>query len=176
MARYMMTERFSELSIMPSPDVDAIEALESGWIQRQIDRVGAVIDARLAKRYAVPFGGPPAPAASVRSDVPEILEDWITAIVTARAYAKRGVNPSSGDLWFAEMVITPAREAALAVAEAANSETGLFDLPLLASVAPAGNATRGGPLAYTERSPYVHTDVQQAAGRDDDERGEGENL
>lgn len=174
MARYMLTSRFAELSIMPSPDVDAIEALESGWTQRQIDRVGAALDARLAKRYAVPFGGEPSPGQSpLRSDVPEVIEDWITSIVTARAYAKRGVNPSSGDLWFTEMVIGPAKQAAAEILEAANSETGLFDLPLLASVAPAGNATRGGPLAYTERSPYVWTDVERDAGRDDDERGEG---
>src|SRR5678815_2357238 len=131
MARYMLTARFKELSVMPSPDIDLIESLESGWVQAQIDRVGAALDARFAKRYAVPFGSEPAVGYTpLRSDVPQVIEDWIASIVTARAYAKRGVNPSSGELWFVEMVIEPMKAAQAAILEAANSDTGLFDLPL----------------------------------------------
>jgi len=168
-----LTSRFRELTVMPAPDVDQIEALNSGWIQRQIDRLGGTLDARLAKRYAVPFGGDPT-ANGERSDVPLIIEDWLTALVTIRAYAKRGFNPSSGDTWFEETVAQPARDAAAQIAEAANSETALFELPLLESTAPDGSAlTRAGPLAYTERSPYVWQDVERDAALEEDSNGEG---
>jgi hypothetical protein len=173
MARYMSTARFKDLSIMPSPDIDLIESLEAGWVQAQIDRVGAALDARLAKRYAVPFGGAPVIDPPLREDVPQVIEDWITTIVTARAYAKRGVNPSSGELWFTEMVIEPMKAAGAAILEAANSDTGLFDLPLKESAAPAGGATRGGPKGYSEASPYVWTDAQVDAARQEDEWGSG---
>lgn len=157
---------------MPGDDIDLIESQESGWVQAQIDRIGAMLDSRLAKRYAVPFGGDPS-LTGERSDVPYILEEWITAILTARMYAKRGVNPSSGELWFTEMVIEPMKLAAAQITEAANSETGLFDLPLKESLAPSGGATRGGPKMYTESGPYTWTDVQVDTAREEDESGSG---
>lgn len=158
---YLDLNRFKELTIMPGTDVDALEALEAGWILRQVERVGSAINARLVKRYAVPFGADGTP----RTDVPGIIEDWIVAIVTLRAYAKRGFNPS--DAMADVAIVQPAAEAEAAIKEAANSETGLFELPLLDSDV-VGGVTKTGPLAYTETSPFVWTDVQSEAGYAED--------
>lgn len=170
MSRYMLTERFRDLTIMPAPDVDALEALEGGWLQRRIDRWGARIDAKLRKRYAVPFGAEPVAPIDVRVDVPLAIEDWVVALVTLDAYQKRGFNPSS------EMdsvsILTPATTAQKEIDEAANSETGLFELPMRAS-SDAGGVTKGGVLSYTEASPFVWTDVQAQAGREEDRAREG---
>src|SRR5262245_42321158 len=143
MTRYLDTATFRDLTVLPAPDVDQIGALEGEWIQRQIDRVGAMLDARLAKRYAVPFGS--AGVGDLRADVPQIIQDWITAIVTVRCYAKRGINPSSAELWYVETVLEPSKRAIEEIKEAASSNEGLFDLPLKESQLPAGGASRSGP-------------------------------
>lgn len=170
----MNLARFIELTVMPEPDVQVIEGLESGWTQRQIDRIGAMIDTRCIKRYAVPFGGTPDPGlAPLRSDVPMIIEEWITAILTLRAYAKRGFNPSSGDTWFEETIVGPAKQAMADIKEAADSKDGLFELPLKESTANAGGVSKAGILAYTETSPYVNMDLQEERGREEDAAGEG---
>src|SRR5262245_23580455 len=172
MARYMLTADFRSLSVMPSPDVDLIEQLEPNWLQAQIDLIGGWIDSRLAKRYAVPFGGVVG-AGGARTDVPAIVKEWVAAILTPRAYAKRGVNPTSGELWFVEMVVEPAKRALADVQEAAKANEGLFDLPLLGSTDPAGAASRSGPKGYTEASPYVWFDKQREIASDEDEQGGG---
>lgn len=170
MSRYLSLEKFTELTIMPSTDVSELEALDSGWIQRRIDRVGAWLDARLAKRYAVPFGGDPAGSEQVRANVPLIVEDWVAYLVTLEAYAKRGFNPSSE--MDEEAIVQPAKTAKAEIAEAANSETGLFELPLASTTSETG-VSRGDPLGYTEASPYVWTDVQVDAAADEDASGVG---
>lgn len=172
--RYMLTSRFRELTIMPAGDLDMIETLEAGWTQKQIDLVGAWINTRLAKRYAVPFGADPLVGHTERDDVPEVIEGWIVALMTLRAFVKRGFNPSTSDDWFVEGVINPAKEAKAEVLEAADSEKGLFDLPFKASEDPDGTGvTRGGPLGYSEASPYAWTDVQLETGRNEDANGRG---
>lgn len=169
MSRYLSLERFTELTVMPSPDVAQLEALEGGWIQRRLDRHGARFEARLGKRYAVPFGDAPTPD-GVRTNVPLIIEDWLTSLVTLDAYAKRGFNPSS------EMdkaaIVDPAARAEKEITEAADSEKGLFELPLRSTSTTEG-VSRGGPLGYTETSPYVGTDVQHDRGREEDAAGVG---
>lgn len=169
MSRYMNLERFTELTVMPSPDVAALEALEADWIQRQIDRVGSALNARLIKRYDVPFGEDGG-SGQPRTNVPGIVEDWIVAIVTLRAYGKRGFNPSSA--MDEVTIVKPATDAEAQILEAANSETGLFELPLKATDT-EGGVSKAGPLAYTETSPYVHLDVQARDGRAEDSAGEG---
>lgn len=170
MARYLDTPRFRELSIMPSSDVDQIEALESEWIQRRLDRAGDFLDVRLAKRYAVPFGDDPSPPATVRANVPGTVEDWIVGIVTLEAYSKRGFNPSSASDEAA--IVMPATRAREEILEAANSETGLFELPMR-STATSSGVSRGGPLGYSETSPYVWTDRQVEDGAAEDAAGIG---
>src|SRR5688572_20817333 len=103
----MTLARFKLLTIMPSPDVDMVEALEAGFLQAKLNTVSNWIEAQLAKRYAVPFGTQGATPSDPRTEVPDIIEGWIVAIVTPAAYAKKGYNPSSGDAWFTSAVLKP---------------------------------------------------------------------
>ncbi len=52
--------------------------------------------------------------------------------------------------------------------EAADSAEGLFELPLRADLETSG-VSKGGPLGYTEASPYRWTDRQADDGRNEDE-------
>lgn len=142
---------FKARSIMPSADVDALETQEPGFLDAQLSMVTDRINSQLRKRYAVPFESP----------VPEIFLGWLTAIVTPLAYRKRGWNPSDEQ----SQAIEQDRKDALAEVQlAADSEIGLFDLPLRETTGESG-ISRGGPLGYSEASPYDWTDVQAEAIR-----------
>lgn len=115
----------------------------------------ALIEARLRKRYAVPFTSP----------VPAAVLLWLTAAVTADCYERRGFNPGSEQ---DKDAILGARDRVLAdLKEAADSVTGLFDLPLRDDTAGSGIVAEG-PLSYTETSPYVAFDDQVENGRQED--------
>lgn len=136
---------------MPGPDVDELEVRAPGFLASRLVAWSQYIDARLRKRYEVPFGDP----------FPEIVRIWLTALVTVDAYQKRGWDPGSEQ----DELINDARQAALAdLREAADAETGLFDLPLRQNNAASG-ISQGGPFGYSEASPYEWTDVQRGAIR-----------
>lgn len=145
---------------MPVEDVDALDARYPGYVVARIDYHEGRINARLSKRYATPFVAP----------VPPIVQGWITDLVTLDCFIRRGFNPESAQ----DSLYQAAAEAVKAeLLEAANSETGLFDLPLRADGPGASGVSKGAPLSYTEASPYVWMDIQRAAGRADDDRGSG---
>lgn len=109
------------------------------------------INARLSKRYAAPFADP----------VPEIVLGWLVALVTPKLYQRRGWDPSDAQ---AAEIIKDAETARDEILEAANSETGLFDLPLRDDGSKSAIG-RGGPFSYAEPSPYEWTDHQAEAIR-----------
>jgi hypothetical protein len=84
---------------------------------------------------------------------------------------KRGANPQDP---FYESIKVDAEKAVEEVIEAADSEKGLFDLPT--DEDGDSNVTTGGPLGYSETSPYVWTDIAASAGRAEDSarRGTGD--
>lgn len=141
--------------------VVVVDALPTGWIEAQLLAVAARIDARLAKRYAVPFAEP----------YPDIIKSWITDIVSLNAWLKRGM--AANDEAFAEYKAKHDR-AFEELLEAANSETGLFDLPSMTGAGPdVTGISRGGPRAYSEQSPYAGFDQQSRRGRAEDRGGQG---
>ena len=144
---------------MPDVDVNALETRYPGWIQRQIDSISANTEARLAKRYNTPLASP----------YPEVVISWVVALVTVRCYIKRGVDPSDPQF---ELIKEEASTAQLEILEAANSETGLFEIPLRNDVDATGVA-RGGPYCSSEQSPYVWADQQREVGRWEDSNGRG---
>jgi len=100
--------------------------------------------------------------------VPEAVLGWIVRMVTFQAYNRRGRNmqdPALGD------VVKDRDEALADLKEAADSNTGLFDLPVNEDADSA--VTTGGPLAYTETSPYVWADQQRHVGRQEDHNRRG---
>ncbi len=143
-------DSFRARTAMPGGDVDLLEAREAGYLDATIVGVRAVVYAQLRKRYDVTFP----------EGVPDIVWRWITMIATPDAYLKRGANPNDDTLKLFEDRATLAYAQ---IKEAADSTTGLYDLPLLDS-GDASAVTKGGPLGYSETSPYTWTDRQAEDG------------
>lgn len=144
---------------MPKLDVDAVEADVSGFTQSRLDTNSAKIDTRLRKRYAVPF--------SSLVPYPEAALEWLTKITTYELYLKRGVDPSDQTL---ALVKADKEQADAELKEAADSKDGLFDLPIL-NTADSTAISKGGPIVYTETSPYTAFDAQWRDGVNEDRNG-----
>lgn len=159
MTAYLDLAGFKGLTLMPSSYVDELEVAEPGWLDKQLAYWSSWIDARLAKRYAAPFASP----------YPTAVTGWLARLVTLRAMLRRGLDANDAQF---ETYQGDHDSAKAEVEEAANSETGLFELPLRADTTTSG-ISRGGPLGYSEASPYVWTDVQREAGVREDVAGSG---
>jgi hypothetical protein len=140
------------VSVMPSTDIDARESAQAGWIDAKIAEVSGWIDGQLSKRYAVPFVAP-YPAAVTR---------WTNHLVTFELYRRRGWDPQDQE---AVMSQEDAATAKAEIQKAADSVTGLYDLPLATG---ASGISKGSPRSYSEQSPYVAFDRQSATGRNED--------
>lgn len=152
---YLSVAEFQLLTAMPQQDVDALEVAEPGYIQTRLNIRSRWMDARLRKRYVVPFASP----------YPEIVKLWLSALVTPEAYGKRGWSPASKS--DEEAIIGPAREAMTEIKESADSMAGLFELPVL-DAADSDAVSKAAPMSYSEQSPYVWATSQADAGREED--------
>ncbi|MDB4996652.1 MAG: uncharacterized protein JWM74_4084 [Myxococcaceae bacterium] len=142
---------------MPAADIDAVEALYSGTFAGLAEAVSRLFDGRLMKRYDVPFVAP----------FPEALKLNVAYVVVAQLWKKRGFNPGSVQ----DDLIEKDRLEALAwLKEAADSKDGLVELPLRADKT-ATAVSAGGPMGYSETSPYSWTDIQKRDGRSEDGNG-----
>lgn len=153
---YLSVEEFRDETIMPAAQVDEINLIAPKWLERQLVKKSAWLDARLSKRYAAPFAAP----------YPEAVKDWLARIVTHLCYLRLGTNPTdeqAGD------IKADRDQAEKEVAEAADSEKGLFDLPLRQDTTASGIAKQG-PQASAQASPYAWMGGQRRTGRTDDER------
>jgi len=159
MSSYLTLAAFRVLSLMPASDVDELEARVPGFIAGQCEVASADIDALLRKRYEAPFSAP----------YPIKVKAWCARIVTRIAYLKRGIDPNDPQ-WSA--YDEDAKTALAEAKEAADSVTGLYDLPLRADTTTTG-LRAPAPLGYTETSPYVQQDVQASRAYDEDASGEG---
>lgn len=157
---YLDLATFKTLTVLRASDVDLVEVDQPGYTVAQIALEQSYLDARLRKRYAVPFAVP----------VPSIVQRWLAAIVTMAVWDRRGAGDSEqGSLARAKEAADRARAE---ITEAANSKDGLFDLPLN-DATPGSNITQGSPLGYTETSPYVWTDQEAKQGSLEDSTGQG---
>lgn len=159
MTAYLTKAQFKLLSTIPAAFVDAVETVETGFTDAQLESWSRWIDAQLAKRYDVPFETP----------VPSAVANWLARIVTPRIWSKRGVDPEDAQ-W---QEVKKDDEAARAeIKEAANCETGLYDLPLRADTTTSG-ISKQFPRGYSEQSPYVWMTQQAQRGVQEDESGNG---
>lgn len=161
---YLSIEEFKAHTLMPEEFVEDLDCTADGWIDRQLETWSRWIDSRLRKRYSVPFDETPS--------APESVKEWLARIVTLRCYLKRGVDPN--DLQMIE-IKQDSDLAKAEILEAANSDEGWFDLPTLDSADPSA-VSKGGPYGYSERSPYVWTDVEEDVGSSEDQSGTGTTL
>jgi len=157
MPAYLTLTEFRAITTMPGAYVDEVETLAPGYTDSRLAAQSALIDARLRKRYAVPFLLP----------APVAVQEWLARLVTLDVWQRRGYDPSDAQFM---LYREQAQDADAALKEAADAETGLYDLPLSSG---ASAIVKGTPRSYSEHSPYAFTDVQGAAGRADDIRRRG---
>mgnify|MGYP006346647153 CR=1 FL=1 len=154
---WLTLSEFKLRSVMPPEDVDRLDDQYPGFLAQTIASEQARIESRLRKRYAIPFALP----------FPETAIGWLVAAVTLAAYQRRGWNPSSEE----NQLIVKADETARAeLKEAADSNEGLYDLPLRENAVEGSGIAKGGPYGYSEASPYVWTDCQRTTAWDEDGR------
>lgn len=141
---------------MPAADIDAVETMYPGTFVGLASAVSRLFDSRLAKRYAAPFA----------ASVPEAVKLNVAFVVVAHLWKKRGFNPGSAQ---DELIEKDRLEALAWLKEAADSKEGLVELPLREDLPSGDGVERGGPLGYSETSPYKWTDRQACEGRFDDQ-------
>jgi hypothetical protein len=127
------------------------------FVDSQLVIESSRINARLRKRYLVPFADP----------CPEIVAGWLAAVVTPKLYERRGWDPSDAQ---AQSILADAERVLDEQKEAADSEEGLFDLPLRQDSSTSALGVVGGPFGYSENSPYVWSDAQRDAADVEDRR------
>jgi phage gp36-like protein len=157
---YLTDSEFRLLTLLPVNVIDEVEDRTPGWLTEQLTKVTSRMDSRLAKRYAAPFAAP----------YPNVAQEWLAHIVSWRCYLKRGVNSLDTE---ANEYKAQHDQAIKEIEEAANSNVGLFELPLRQDLPSGSGVSRGGPRSYSEQSPYAWTDQQQSTGRNEDESGGG---
>jgi hypothetical protein len=134
-----------------SDDCNDIYAREPDKVDNALADVTEWINARLRKRYD-----------EAQLPTNRTILGWCRDIVDFEVFLFKGGNPSSmQDGLYKEKHDTAKAE----ILEAANAENGLFDLPLKQNVRDTGIA-KGGPLVYSEASPYTWLDRQRDALRD----------
>lgn len=131
------------------PDKEARREQWRAFVDASLVLESSRINARLRKRYDVPFD----------ADVPEVIRGWLSAIMTPKLFRRRGVDMSDEQM---QAVQADADTALAEIKEAADSADGLFDLPLKQTDTTSA-VTKGGPLGYSEASPYTWTDRQREA-------------
>ena len=108
-------------------------------------------------------------AYSASTPVPEIALGWLAAMLDVDVWERRGANPQDPSI---AMGIAE-RDAALSeIKEAADAKDGLFDLPTNDAAGDSA-VTQGGPLFYSESSPYVWMSQQRRTARGEDCAGVG---
>lgn len=157
MAAYLNIAELKLRTVMPPEFLDALETLQPGWIDAQLEQVSRWIDSRLMKRYAVPFLVP----------YPEVVRGWLARLVTFEAWQRRGWDPQDPQAVQIQRAAEQARED---VKEAADAVQGLYDLPTLEG---KSSITKPRTFSYTEASPYVWLDEQVLTGRDEDDNNGG---
>ena len=148
---YLTFEQWRDRSVARKAEADALYASVPEFFTARLQFHTTWIDGRLRKRYAAPFDAP----------VPDIVLGWLEALFTLDFYLRRGFNPESKQ---DAIIEERAKTAKAEILEAADSETGLFDLPLRQDTTTTG-IVKGGPLGSSEESPYAWTDQQVRVAR-----------
>jgi hypothetical protein len=142
------------------PSGKLVAEFTPGYVEARLAANSAWLDARLLKRYVVPFSAP----------YPEIVLSWLERLTTRDCYLRRGFTLGSAQ---DQTILDRAKDAEAEIKEAADSKDGLFDLPVNDTNHGASGVAYGGPLGYSETSPYVWTDEQRTNGISDDNQGVG---
>jgi phage gp36-like protein len=157
---YLSLAEFKQrVEFMRPEDVDGLETQRAGVTIEVLTDWSEYIDSRLDKRYGTPFTG----------TIPRVVLRWLVDLSTPSLMNMRGYNADDS-----AMVRMQARfdQAQADIKEAASSKDSLFGLPATDGSDGSGIA-HGGPLSYSEASPYVSADRQEREGRREDLCGSG---
>lgn len=92
--------------------------------------------------------------------VAEIALGWLVSMVDVDVWDRRGANAQDPTI---ARYVAKVEKAETQIAAAANSQEGLFELPLNDAES-ASAVQHAGPLSYSEASPYVGADRQEREG------------
>lgn len=148
---YVDIEYVGLIAPIPAKHLYAFEENHPGSFAAIALSVSRMFDARLSKRYAVPFD---------QADPPEALRFHVANVVAYNVWLKIGFDPGSEQ----DAYIKEARDESLAwLKEAADSEAGTVELPRKeADPVPAQSAiTRSGPKSISDPSPFTWVSRQR---------------
>jgi hypothetical protein len=152
---YLDVAGFTAATLIPDEFILDLDTRYPEFLPTRLLYASARIDSRLTKRYDAPFKTP----------YPVAVLDWLTRIVSHEAWLKRGRAASDED---AQMYMADHDQAWADIKEAADSEIGLFDLPLRSNTDQSG-IQRGFPRVYSQQSPYAWSVAQARIGHMEDE-------
>jgi len=158
-AAYLDTDEFKLRTIIAGSFIDDLESSQPGWVDQQLESMSRRVDSRLRKRYVVPF-----------ATAPESVKLWVTQLATMRVFMRIYRAPTEQQQWVS--VQEDYENAMAELKEAADSQNGLYDLPIT-DAADASAITKAQTAAYSEQSPYAAFDGQAAYARDEDRNGGG---
>jgi hypothetical protein len=158
--QYLSYDQYAQRTSIPPKYITAIEQQYPGHIDLQLQMFTAMIDARLRKNYAAPFD---------TDHVPLVVQLWLVALCDYKVMERRGYNPGDSII---DRYAADYEQANKDLLEAANSETGLFDLPLRSDTTASGR-DKPRVVSYCEASPFVGQRMQRERGRAEDKAGRG---
>lgn len=148
MSQYLTVEDYQGLTLVPSIVIDQSQALDPAWLNNQLTICSGEIDARLAKRYAVPLKQPS-----------NQVKIWLAKLVDLRVYIHLGVSANDQQI---QLIVDNEANAKLEMKEAADCVTGLFDLPLIQDQQGSGIVSPK-ILSTSDATPYrwIRTQAQR---------------
>ena len=156
---YLTFTQFLVMTEMAAGDAQLVENKAPGYFEARASLEQARLDARLRKRYKVPFN-------QNGAAVPAVVIGWLVAVLTPSMYRKRGGNSAQDDQ--IKKLEDLATSALAEIKEAADAVDGLFDLPLLDS-GTASAISQGEPWGHGYASPYVATYARDARAAEEDQ-------
>lgn len=141
---YVTIEYVGQIAPIPAKHLYAFEENHPGSFEAIATAVSRMFDARLSKRYAVPFD---------QNDPPEALRFHVANVVAYQVFLKIGFDPGSEQ----DAYIKEARDESLAwLKEAADSEGGTVELPRRETIPTAQSAiARSLPKAVSDATPFA---------------------
>jgi Protein of unknown function (DUF1320) len=161
--QYLTREQFLSRTIMPKSYIYDIESEQRDFTDLRLVAGSAKIDGMLRKRYLTPFYATPLTNPPV-VDAPEVVRDWLCDIANMDMWVRHAPAPTDEGFQF---FLSRYNAAIAQILNAANAETGLWDLPLNSTDAATG--ITGGVISGSWSSPY-------AEQRDLDQRARGGSL
>lgn len=147
MAAYIDLAFFKVHTTMGHADLDAFEAAWPGRLVALFASWSRYVDGKIRKVYVVPLEDPQ----------PIEVKIAVVRYVTAEAFKIYGYRPGSSEKEVCEAdVVTAAAELKELV-----SADGRLELPLKDTTPETEGVAKGGPLGYSETSPYTWIGIQR---------------